>query len=272
MIENKIKQSEVVTVRRSEINFAPYNPRKISDKARKQLKANLKRVGLLGGVVWNKRTGNLVSGHQKVGIMDEVNKYNPQTLENEYELRVEAVDLDEKSEKEQNLFMNNRSAQGEFDDDMLREMFEGIDYSLAGFDDFDVDMLGIGGTDDINLDAYNPTEWDEKNLTEDNEDLQSFAAMRDDQQEGEGISRKANFYEDTPENQIARHREIEKIKERIGRQNDIDNDNGALSYAILSFKSPSEKADFMTAFGYESGEKIIDGVEFWNRVEFGESE
>lgn len=53
MKENKITQPESREIRRSDINFADYNPRKITQEARKSLKANLKRVGLLGGIVWN---------------------------------------------------------------------------------------------------------------------------------------------------------------------------------------------------------------------------
>lgn len=269
--KNKIKQSESRVVMRSKINFAPYNPRKISDNARKKLKANLKRVGLLGGVVWNETTGNLVSGHQKVGIIDEINKYNAQTGENDYELRLEVVNFDEKTEKEQNLFMNNRSVQGEFDDDMLREMFDGIDLSFAGFNDFDIEMLGLNGWEDIDL--YNDSnKWIEEDIVGDNNTLKKLAQDLKGEEENNKISRDKDFYEDAPENQIARHREVAKIKERISRQNDAENDNGALSYIIISFKSPSEKENFMSAFGYNSEERTIDGEEFWNRVEFGLSE
>ena len=110
-------QAETREVHRSEITLAAYNPRKITEEARKQLKANLKRVGLMGGIVWNENTGNLVSGHQKIGIMDELNNYNPKTNENDYKLRVEVVHLSEKEEKEQNLFMNNRAVQGDYTND-----------------------------------------------------------------------------------------------------------------------------------------------------------
>ena len=54
----------------------------------------------MGGIVWNEDTGNLVSGHQKVSIMDEVNRYNLQTHENDYKLNVEVVHLDLKTEIE----------------------------------------------------------------------------------------------------------------------------------------------------------------------------
>ena len=149
MKENKIKQPQQIRIKRSEINFAHYNPRKISNEARKQLKANLKRIGLLGGIVWNKTTGNLVSGHQRVSIMDDVNKYEDGY--NDYEIRVEVVELDEKTEKEQNIFMNNRSVQGEFDTDMLETMLSDIDFSNAGLDEFDLQMLGVGDIEETDI-------------------------------------------------------------------------------------------------------------------------
>ena len=88
MTKNKITQPESREIQRSIINFANYNPRKIAPEARKSLKANLKRIGLLGGIVWNEVTGNLVSGHQRISVIDEENKYHPDTKDNDYLIRV----------------------------------------------------------------------------------------------------------------------------------------------------------------------------------------
>lgn len=49
------KQSESRELSRSQISLADYNPRKLSPEARKRLKANIKRIGLAGGIVWNER-------------------------------------------------------------------------------------------------------------------------------------------------------------------------------------------------------------------------
>ena len=262
MKENKIKQPQQVTIKRSEINFANYNPRKISDEARKQLRANLKRVGLLGGVVWNKTTGNLVSGHQRVSIMDDVNRY--ENGKNDYELRVEVVELDEKTEKEQNIFMNNRSVQGEFDADMLKTMLSDIDFASAGLDEFDLQMLGIG---DIEEDVTADLHWDE-NETAENNNMQHISVVAKDGDEDRNTDRSVNFYEDTPENQIKRHNEIRKIKDRI--ENQKTSDGGALSYVVLSFPSPDARVRFMAEFGYTENDKYVDGEEFAHRIEFGE--
>ena len=276
---NKVQQAEVRQVMRSQITLAAYNPRKITPEARKLLKDNLKRVGLLGGIVWNEDTGNLVSGHQRVSVMDEINRYDPETNEHDYPITVSVVHFDEKTEKEQNLFANNRNAQGEFDDDMLRTMLTGIDYSYAGFDDFDLQLLGLGDTQEV-IDAYSDTKWTEGQITgtghgaTEDAEVNEAAAKRSqefkDAEENTKVDRSANFYQDSAENQLARHAEIQKIKDRIARQNDIDKDGGVLSYAIISFQSPSELENFLTEFGYPSGTKYINGREFLQRLEFGD--
>lgn len=264
MRESKIKQPESREIQRSQINFANYNPRKITPEARKKLKANLKRVGILGGIVWNEITGNLVSGHQRVSVIDEVNKYDTETQGNDYRIRVEVVQMDEKTEKEQNIFMNNRSVQGEFDSDILRDLIRDIDYSAAGLDDFDLNLLGIG---DIDLNIGNDDVWRKDDMMDDS--LSMVDDLTKGGSESRNIDRSNDFYNDSRENQIARHNEIQKIKDRIGSQNSLEKDNGMLSYVVLSFNSPAERANFMEAFGYGFEDRYIDGSDFMNRVEFG---
>jgi len=293
MKPNKIKQAEQRTVKRSEINFASYNPRTISDEARKKLKKNLQTVGLLGGVVWNIRSGNLVSGHQKVSIMDAVNRYDAETGANDYEFRVEVVDFDDKTEKEQNLFMNNRAVQGTYDDDMLRELLQGIDYTNAGFDDTDMQLLGLGDFGDYDMgdmfgddgndatdggDADEPGEsteikdWSKDNVVGEREDLAIHDEMTKESGENHKLDRSADFYQDSEANQIARHNEVQKIKDRIASQNDVNKDGGMLSYVVISFKTPSEKVRFMEDYGFDPMAKYINGEEFVNKLEFGDDE
>lgn len=264
MKESKIKQPESREIQRSQINFANYNPRRITPEARKKLKANLKRVGILGGVVWNEVTGNLVSGHQRISVIDEVNRYNSETNENDYLIRLEVVQMDEKTEKEQNVFMNNRNVQGDFDSDMLKDLLDGIDYNLAGLDDFDLNMLGIG---DIDLNIGNDDIWRKEEVLDDS--LSVIDNLTKEGGESRNIDRSKDFYEDSKENKIARHNEIQKIKDRIGNQNSFEKDNGMLSYVVLSFKTPTERVNFMEAFGYGFDDRYIDGNDFMNRVEFG---
>ncbi len=129
-----IKQNEPVKIKRSQISLAGYNPRKITPEAKRKLKENLTKMGLMGGLVWNERTGNLVSGHQRISLLDADNKYDPKTKENDYDVFVTKVNLDEKEEKAQNIFFNNQSAMGFFDEDKLHEIMVDIQFTeMSGF-------------------------------------------------------------------------------------------------------------------------------------------
>ena len=58
---SEIKQWPTKKIHRSKINFADYNPRILTAATKKKLKANITKMGIMGGIVWNERTGNLVS-------------------------------------------------------------------------------------------------------------------------------------------------------------------------------------------------------------------
>lgn len=118
-LKKKNKQLEnyvIKEVHRGELKNAPYNPRKISKEAKDKLKANIERVGLLEPAIWNERTGNIVGGHQRISIIDSIKGTK------DYKIKVAAVDLDEKTEVEQNMFLNNISAQGYFDIEALEKL------------------------------------------------------------------------------------------------------------------------------------------------------
>lgn len=269
MKESKIKQAETREVRRSEIRFAPYNPRKISEEARKKLKKNLKRIGLLGGIVWNERTGNLVSGHQKMKIIDEVNRYDQNNIETDYIIRVEVVDLDEKEEKVQNLFMNNREAQGEYDDEAVKDILSGLDAESildTGYSDFTLQIMGFGEDEDFS--PVSADAWTQEETIQDDEKLKRVAEETKESGENTKIDRSVDFYEDTPENQIARHNEVQKIKDRI--QSKANSKNDGVSYVMLSFFNVEEKERFCEDFGYSPNEVWINGAEFIEKLEFGE--
>lgn len=133
LARSALEKYEIIEIRRDQIKNADYNPRSIAAKAKKRLKENIKNVGLLGPIVWNRRTGNIVAGHQRIDCMDQLEKTH------EYMIKVAAVDLDEKTEKEQNVFMNNPDTQGVFDIEKLGELFKlDLDAYNMGFDQSDV--------------------------------------------------------------------------------------------------------------------------------------
>jgi len=136
---SKFQKFEALTINRQEIQNAPYNPRKIGDNEQKKLRKSLKIHGLVETLVFNKRTGNLVGGHQRLSQLDVLEGTK------DYELTVAVVDIDEKQEIELNISLNNPNLQGEYDFDILKSLFqEGkIDHEAAGYDEVDLSLFGI---------------------------------------------------------------------------------------------------------------------------------
>jgi len=136
---SKRQKFTIHRIHRRAIQFAPYNPRTIDRHAQGKLRDNLKRVGLVAPLVWNETTGNLVSGHQRLRAMDEIEGSD------DYYLDVARVALDPVTEREQNVFMNNESAQGTWDLDLLETLVKSpelkFDPAMAGFDPIDLEEL-----------------------------------------------------------------------------------------------------------------------------------
>ena len=143
-MDNKYFNSKSVELKRSQINPASYNPRTISDEGKKALKRSIKLYGVVGGIVVNQATGyTIVGGHQKVAVLDELNKYDKSTHENDYTLRVELINVDEKTEKQLNITLNNPNVGGNWDFDALARIVPDIDWKDAGLTDADLNMIGV---------------------------------------------------------------------------------------------------------------------------------
>lgn len=214
-------------VHRNKVKNAPYNPRSIDDHARKKLHHNLKKKGLLDALVWNKRTGNLVSGHQRLSILDDLSATG-----DDYTLDFAVVDLSEKEEKEQNLFFNNPSTQGTYDTDLVGQMItDGVDYYNAGFDDMDIQMM-FEGTE------YAVTMFDDdkapKSVQEDLEQLDEIQRMKRERKEHRARDQDAN----DPE-----------------------------FYAVVVFPDRDAQGKFMERLGKDKNDRYVDGVRLHSSLE-----
>lgn len=228
----KYKQSETIIVKRSQINFAPYNPRKEDPEIVRKLKKNFKTVGFLGGIVWNRRTSYLVSGHKRIQTLDIINNYDG-SPEKDYDIKVEAVDLDDKTEREQNIFMNSPSAMGEFDMEKMKILVPGIDYEAAGLSVADMNIYGISIMHDEVSASTTP-------IVDDFEEIQ-------------------RPYEE-------RKAAVKQMKEQIRQQSEQKVED-IESYVMLNFKSYRAKSSFMLRFGFSPDDKIIPGEMFADMVE-----
>ena len=151
---------------------APYNPRKISPEAYAGLKTSLVKFGDLSGITWNKRTGNLVAGHQRFKALKEIYAGKLEIVERDGEYfllpsksdaptqspnakkltakeREEAfkeawpirvVDWDRKTEQLANIVANNPYITGEFTED-VREMLQDAEKLFDDFSSLRLDEL-----------------------------------------------------------------------------------------------------------------------------------
>ncbi|MDD2498713.1 MAG: site-specific DNA-methyltransferase [Desulfitobacteriaceae bacterium] len=120
------------------LNPAKYNPRKDlkpGDPEYEKLKKSMETFGYVEPIVWNKQSGHVVSGHQRLKILQH---------QGETEIECVVVDLDETEEKALNVALNKIS--GEWDlpklADLINELDNGIfDISLTGFDVAEIEDL-----------------------------------------------------------------------------------------------------------------------------------
>jgi hypothetical protein len=137
LAELGLERFEIEEVHRSQLKGAPYNPRKLGDEEKKKLKAGLARHGLVAPITWNRRSGNIVGGHQRLSQLDAL------AGTSNYTLKVAVIDVDDIKEKELNILLNNPNAQGEWDLELLGNLLkdERLDLKATGFDDADVFRL-----------------------------------------------------------------------------------------------------------------------------------
>lgn len=99
----------------NEINPATHNPRRDlqpDDPEYKQIEASIDGFGFVEPLVWNRRTGNLVGGHQRFKIL---------VRKGYKEIEVSVVNLDLEKEKALNIALNK--VQGTWDKEKLMYPF-----------------------------------------------------------------------------------------------------------------------------------------------------
>jgi ParB-like chromosome segregation protein Spo0J len=111
---------------------APYNPRrslKPTDKAYRKLEASLREFGLVEPLIWNERTGRVVGGHARLGILRAMGVT---------EVPVSVVHLSDARERALNVVLNNQEAQGRYDPERLADLMEELsglpELEMTGFD------------------------------------------------------------------------------------------------------------------------------------------
>ncbi|MCA9273959.1 MAG: DNA modification methylase [Phycisphaerales bacterium] len=146
----------IETVPTSQINPAPYNPRldlKPGDPEYESIARSIDEHGLVEPLVWNRRTGHLVGGHQRFKVL---------LARGDETVQVSVVDLPLEREMTLNLALNKVG--GKWDERRLAQLLDdllddsGIDLEATGFRlDEAEDLIGQlltsepGGSDEADL-------------------------------------------------------------------------------------------------------------------------
>ncbi len=117
---------------------ADYNPRKDlkpGDTEYEKLKRSIEQFGYVEPVIWNKATGRVVGGHQRLKVLLDMGVT---------EVECVVVEMDEEKEKALNIALNKIS--GEWDKDKLALLISDLqgadfDVSLTGFEPAEIDAL-----------------------------------------------------------------------------------------------------------------------------------
>jgi ParB-like chromosome segregation protein Spo0J len=136
------------------INPAAYNPRidlQPGDPDYDRLQRSMDEFGFVEPLVWNRRTGNLVGGHQRLKIL---------AAQGVHCIDVSVVDLPPERERALNVALNKIG--GDWDERKLADLLTGLaeipdfDVSLTGFDSTEITHLldrleALGDEDDFDL-------------------------------------------------------------------------------------------------------------------------
>lgn len=139
-----------------ELKAAKYNPRKDlkpGDAEYEKLKRSIAEFGYVEPIIWNKMTGNVVGGHQRLKVLKDLG-YT--------EVDCVIVELDEQKEKALNVALNKIS--GEWDETLLTALLKdlddsGLDLTLTGFDLSEAqELFGSGSLEKVKDDEFDAEE------------------------------------------------------------------------------------------------------------------
>ena len=155
----------------TDLKPAPYNPRRVDDKALAGLARSIGEFGDISGIVWNRRTGHLVTGHQRLAALQAEHGDSLSVRGSDAEgwalavpvgetIPIRIVDWDENRERAANVSANNPYIQGTWDYPGLEELLVDLKttefgelYSSLRLDELLGNYVGGGLTDPDSIPA-----------------------------------------------------------------------------------------------------------------------
>jgi hypothetical protein len=107
---SKINKWEIQLVKFSDVKPNPENPRAIDEVSLIGLRKSLERFGYVEPIIWNKRTGHIVGGHQRFLVLTRANVSEAQMV---------VVDMSPEEELVANITLNNPEIEGDWSDEIV---------------------------------------------------------------------------------------------------------------------------------------------------------
>lgn len=230
-------------ISRKLLKNAAYNPRIIDPVSQKRLRKSIEHTkGLIQPPIWNKRTGNIVGGHQRIDQLDHIRQTD------DYTLTVAVVDWPEEKEIEVNISLNNPALAGQYDLSLLDELLDrpGVDIAATGFDITTLEMMHI----DMGMDLP---------------DFMVPEEERTSQAEVDELVEELEELADEAESDQEELEEEERIAKLKQRKQDFKESEGFLRYqngmVKVMFPTKGTVDLFLEKLTKEDGAEFIDGME-----------
>lgn len=172
---------EISKIKLTQIEPADYNPRTITEEARKKLRNSIETFGLVEPIIINTKNNRIVSGHQRYDILLDMLMESDNLAEREFDYLVKddygyIFDFNqlqiknEDYEKALNIVLNNTNLMGDYNYQKLGTLLEELEFNGFNLEFTGFDSLELSFYTDDELDFTNPFEYDD----EEDEELEDY--------------------------------------------------------------------------------------------------
>ena len=148
---------EISKIKLIDIEPADYNPRTITEEAKKKLRNSIETFGLVEPIIINTKNNRIIGGHQRYQILLDLCMENDNLAEKEFDYLVKddygfifdsekLIIENEDYEKALNIVLNNTNLMGDYDYQKLGNLLEDLEFNgfnveFTGFDDLEVNIF-----------------------------------------------------------------------------------------------------------------------------------
>ena len=172
---------EISKIKLTQIEPADYNPRTITEEARKKLRNSIETFGLVEPIIINTKNNRIVSGHQRYDILLDMLMESDNLAEREFDYLVKddygyIFDFNqlqiknEDYEKALNIVLNNTNLMGDYNYQKLGTLLEELEFNGFNLEFTGFDSLELSFYTDDEIDFTNPFEYDD----EEDEELEDY--------------------------------------------------------------------------------------------------